>query len=398
MNPEKTGGSILSSLITTGLHNVEKWVTEHNYKGYEPFDGLSSYLRPLTFRITLLEQILQQVIRRSPFNLRPILGVKPKDSTKGRGYMAWGYCKMYQLTGEEVYKNKAVSCLEWLMENNTKKYEHYSWGNHFHYASRGGKLPLFEPTIVWTSLIGQTFLDGYEILGDEKYLEVAKSICEWIVELPREVTDYGTCLSYVTYTQSSIHNSNMLGAAMLSRTANIVKNEGYLELAHSAMEYSCTRQLNNGAWYYGHAPKYHWIDNFHTGYNLDSLKRYTEYTDDKTFDEHLEKGYYFFRDHFFEESGLPKYYYNNPNPLDIQCASQAIDTLVYFSDYDSTALEIAKKVAEWTITNMQDDSGYFYFRLYPMKKVKIPMIHWGQATMFKALSALLLKLNHDKDD
>ena len=35
--------------ITDTIDRLEKWVEEHEYKGYEPFDGLSSFLRPLTF-------------------------------------------------------------------------------------------------------------------------------------------------------------------------------------------------------------------------------------------------------------------------------------------------------------------------------------------------------------
>ena len=38
---------------------------------------------------------------------------------------------------------------------------------------------------------------------------------------------------------------------------------------------------------------------------------------------------------------------------------------------------------------MQDASGYFYFQQHPRRTIKIPMFHWGQATMLSALAALL---------
>jgi len=79
------------AMIRAAREKVQTWVEQHDYKGYEPFDGLSSYLRPLTFKTQLGEQLLQQVGRQSPINLRPLLGIKPLESTKGRGYMAWGY-------------------------------------------------------------------------------------------------------------------------------------------------------------------------------------------------------------------------------------------------------------------------------------------------------------------
>ena len=382
----------MKQIIQASIQKVEKWVEDHNYKAYEPFDGLSSVFRPLTFGNLLLDRLLMQLIRQSPINLRPILGVKPLESTKGRGYMAWGYLIMFKSTGDQKYKEKAVKCLDWLMENKSPKFEKYSWANHFDFASRSGRYTKHESIIVWTALIGQTFLDAYEILGDKKYLDVAISICEWILDLPREKTKSGTCLSYLAFKKSFIHNSNMLGAAMLARTAFFTGNAEAKKVAREAMIYSCSRQLPSGAWYYGEEEKYHWFDNFHTGYNLDSLKCYIDNTDDKFYESNLRRGFEYYINNFFEASGRPKYYHNRAYPIDSQCASQAIETLANFSEYDKTSLELALKVARWTIDNMQDKEGYFYYRQYPLIKAKTPMLHWAQATTYKALSLLLLQL------
>jgi hypothetical protein len=381
----------MKEILEKSIQKVERWVEEHDYKGYEPFDGLSSFLFPLTFGNLFLERILQQLIRQSPINLRPFLGVKAQESTKGRGYMAWGYLNMLRFIGDQQYKEKAVKCLNWLIENKAPGYSKHSWGNHFEYSSRGGRIPKYEPTIVWTSLIGQVFLDAYEIFEDEKYLKIAISICDWILDLHREKTNSGACFGYIPYGKSLINNSNMLGAAMLARTAKFTLNTKYLKVAKEAMKFSCSHQLPDGAWYYGEASNQRWIDNFHTGYNLDSLKCYIDNTGDKDFEENLYRGYRYFKNTFFENSGRPKYYQNRAYPIDIQCASQAIDTLVCFSEYDKSSLELALKVAKWTIDNMQDESGYFYYRILPWIKVKAPMLHWGQATMYKALTHLLKK-------
>jgi rhamnogalacturonyl hydrolase YesR len=368
-------------------------VEGHDYKGYEPFDGLSSAFRPLTFGNLFLERLLQQLVRQSPVNLRPLLGVTRKESTKGRGYMAWGYLEMLKSTGDRAYREKAVDTLDWVVRHKSPFYENCSWGNHFDFSSRQGKLPAHEPIIVWSSLIGQAFLDAYDLLGDENYLKVARSICSWILDLPREKTDSGTCISYVAFSQESIHNSNMLGAAMLSRTAKYGNGGAYLDAAKAAMEYSCSRQLGDGAWYYGEDPKNHWIDNFHTGYNLDSLKCYIESTGDRSYDANLRKGFDYFKRVFFEAEGLPKYYHNRAYPIDIQCASQAITTLAHFADYDEASLALSERVAKWTIANMQDKEGYFYYRKLPWIRAKTPMLHWGQATMYKGLTLLYSRMS-----
>lgn len=389
------GGTVESKLDERGrqflhaLEKVERWVEDHNYEAYEPFDGLSSPLRRLTFRIELLERFLQQAVRQSPVNIRPLVGVKPLPSTKGRGYMAAGYLRMYTLTGDSAYRDKAVRTLEWLIEHKSPKFADFSWANHFDYTSRGGHYGKHESIIVWTSLVGQTFLDAFDLLGDSRYLDVADSACRWILALPREQTERGICFSYLNLEQNSVHNSNMLGAALLARTWRLTQRPEYLALASSAMDYSCTRQLPDGAWWYGEDPKYHWVDNFHTGYNLDSLKCYIDHSGDQRYLDHLKRGFEYFARTFFEASGRPRYYNNRAYPIDIQCASQAIETLTKFSTEYPDALAIAENVARWTIENMQDQDGHFYYRQYPLMTAKAPMLHWGQATMYFALSLLL---------
>jgi len=385
----------MKPVIEESIKKVAKWVEDNNYKGYDPADGLTSYLRRLTFGNLFLDRLLLQLVQRSPVNLRPLFGVKPLDSFIGRGYMAWGYLTMLKITGNDNYREKAVSCLDFLIKNKAPDFNHYSWGKMFDFASRIGRYRKFEPVTVWTSLIGQVFLDAFEIINKEEYLDIAASICEWILELPRNQTDTGLCLNYTAVGDGNctIHNQNMLAAAMLARTARLNGKSEYLDVATEAITYSCTRQLPDGSWFYGEDSKYHWIDNFHTGYNLDALKCYMDNTNDKTFEQNLTKGFEFFKCSFFEPTGRPKYYHNRTYPVDSQCASQAIETLANFSDYDVSSLGLALSVARWTIENMQDRDGYFYFRQYPFIKLKVPMIHWAQATTYRALALLLFKLS-----
>jgi hypothetical protein len=379
--------------IFESLDLVERWVEQRQYRGYEPFDGLTSYLLPLTFKNRRACQVLQQVVRRFPLNIRPVLGIKPLDSTKGRGYMAWGYLKRFQLDNSPIFRGKALACLDWLDTNKSGLFSHHSWGNDFLYASRSGFIGKHESTIVWTGLIGQVFLEAYALFGISRHREIIESIAEWIMALPREQTPDGICLSYIMSRQSSIHNSNMIGAAFLAGASAVTGNARYQEVARRAMEYSCSRQRPDGAWYYGEDSMFHWIDVFHTGYNLDSLKRYIHMSGDRSFDMNLAKGFEHFRGCFFESSGYVKYYVNRTPPLDIQCASQAIDTLLHFSDIAPDGISLAERIACWYIEHMQAKDGHFFFRKYPFGiKNKAPMIHWGQATMHKALAHLTLHL------
>ena len=381
--------------ILQSILKLDRWLEENNYKAYDPFDGLSSViLRPFTFKNRFLRIALQQGIRRFPINLRPFLGVRKNYSSKGMGFLARGYIRLHKTTGKEEYAKKAKYCLDWLVEHQSKGYSGACWGNHFDYQSRVFYLPKGVPTVVWVSLIGHAFLDAYEHFKDKNYLDTAISSCKHIMNhLSRYQDGETACISYIPIDNKQVHNANTLGASLLARTYKYCKNDELRSLAAKAIRYTLKYQREDHSWFYGESPNLHWVDNFHTAYVLDSIKIYIENTGDKEYRDRLETGYDFWRNNFFLVDGTPKYYDRKIFPLDIQCASQAIDTLVFFSDIDETSIDMAMKVANWAIDNMQDESGYFYYRRYNHGMInKTPTLHWGQATMLCSLSGLLQRL------
>jgi hypothetical protein len=180
----------------------------------------------------------------------------------------------------------------------------------------------------------------------------------------------------------------MLGSSLLARYGALASNDNCLKVARESMLYSCARQAPDGSWFYGEHPMHQWIDNFHTGYNLDSLKYYLRSVSDEEFRSCLEKAWIYYKKTFIEDDGRPKYYDKRIYPIDIQCASQSITTLANFADFDEESEKLAWRVVRWTLNNFQNKKGYFYYRRWPSYTVRTPMFHWGQATMFKALSQL----------
>lgn len=383
--------------IYEALRKLDAWVVRNEWKGYDPFDGLSSPLANIsTFSVPFLERIWLQAVRRFPINLRPALGIKPHTSTKAMGFFAQGYLKLYQTYSQRDDLEKMKFCLRWLMDHPSKGFKGYGWGNQFGGQTRGGYIGKETPTVVWTSLIGHAFLDAYEELREPKYLDVACRAAEFITNELGWVEDGDAiCFNYipspggpVTKGKDGVHNSNVLGGGFIARVHSIVPTPQYAELAKRSMAFTVRDQLQNGSWNYGTAPTYHWVDSFHTGYVLESLDWYSRATGDRSYDDAARRGYKFFIETFFGADGTPRYYDRKTAPLDIQCTSQGIQTLVNLRAWDSRSLSVAQRVAHWTITNMQDKTGYFYFRKYPFITNKTPTLHWGQATMFAALALL----------
>jgi hypothetical protein len=381
----------LKATIYNSIVRLSHWLEENDYRGYDTFDGLNARLvRPFTFENWYLRMALQQAIRRFPINLRPLVGVPRSCSTKGMGFLARGFVRLYQVAGDSIWRDKAEFALQWLIDNQSIGYSGACWGNHFDYQSRSCYVTKNVPSVVWTSLIGHAFLDAYEHCRRASFLKIAASSCEFI---ERDLGAYAEgetlCIHYFPTTNHQVHNANTLGASLLARTYSYTRHESYRVLAEKAMQYAAKHQRPDSSWYYGEADDLHWVDNFHTAYVLDSFKYYIESTGDSRFEKVMMSGYEYWKNTFFLQDGTPNYYNHKTLPIDIQCSSQAIDTLVFFSDRDPDSLPLALKVARWTIQHMQDRTGYFYYRRYsPWLVNKTPTLHWGQATMLCALAGL----------
>lgn len=131
--PERLEGE--GQAICRATRTVERWVERHNYEAYEPFGGLPSPLRPFTLRVELFERFLQQAVRQCQVNTRPLVGATPLPSAKGLEYMATPYLRMYAMTGDREYREKAINTLKWFAQHKSPKFREHSWANHFDWTS-----------------------------------------------------------------------------------------------------------------------------------------------------------------------------------------------------------------------------------------------------------------------
>lgn len=384
--------------VEQSLYAAQRWLEENQNAAYDPFEGLSSSLRPLTFGTKFGRQVLVQIVRRSPVNLRPLIGIRPTTSTKGMGFLAQGYLRWNQYSPSPGLREKTISAFSWLADHVSAGYSGPCWGNHFDYQTRLYYAPAKTPTVVWSALIAKAFLEAYETLGDPRYLEIARGTCEFILrDLPRPTDSHGFCISYIPLAPVRVHNANCLAAALLARVYKHTREPELYQVATEALNFTVSYQAADGSWGYGPDETCGWIDSWHTAYVLDSLQDYATGTGDERFQESCRRGWDFYRQNFFLADGTPKYYWNGVYPVDIQSASQAIETLCRFREWNSEALPLAVQVALWTIEHMQDPDGHFYFQRRKRLVVRTPTFHWGQATMISALSYLLLHLPNERN-
>ena len=89
---------------------------------------------------------------------------------------------------------------------------------------------------------------------------------------------------------------------------------------------------------------------------------------------------------------MPKYYHNKTYPIDIHCPAQIIVTASKLNVFQSHK-ELLEKTLLWTVNNMQDKKGYFYYQIKKGMSSKISYMRWSNAFMFNAMAHYYLESN-----
>src|SRR5204862_8313354 len=144
---------------------------------------------------------------------------------------------------------------------------------------------------------------------DPAAAEIIQNAAEFVTRSLYHTKDHdGLCFSYSPFDQEQVFNASMKGARILAQAATISPNEQYKELVYSATHWLCKKQNNNGSWRYSLSRAGSRVDNYHTGYILDCLSACIQLCTMPEFQSSLELGRTYYRDHFFEADGQPRFY------------------------------------------------------------------------------------------
>lgn len=392
--------------MLNSFKKLKLYCEAEGFKGWDPYDGLNSKVfqaLPWLKHSALCRLVMIQGFKRSPWNLRRIAMVPKEHNAKGIGLFLQGYCNLYKavvqrpelendLGKKVVLLDRINELAELLISLQSKGYSGACWGYNFDWQARRLFLfPRYTPTVVATNFCATALFDAYEITKNERYKSIALSATEFVLrDLHRADYNGGFLFSYSPLQgNDTVFNASLLGSKLLSYCYRYTKDERLKEAARGSVVACCNGQAVDGSWVYGMLPVQGWIDSFHTGYNLDGLIAYQENTGDMAFAENIERGFDFYIKNFFNEDGSPKYYHNQQYPIDIHCPGQLFVTLHRLGKFDEYR-ELAAKVLEWTVKNMQDRRGYFYYQLKKGISSKISYMRWSNAFMFNALSYYIL--------
>ena len=389
----------MNSLIIESLNRLQKYCEAENFKGYDPYDGLNSrFFQSIPFiskkRFFRLAWI--QFFKRSPLNLRPVTGIKKDFNPKGLGLFLTGYCNLYLHEPKDEYKNKIIFLSGKILELKNEGYSGACWGYNFDWQARAFFQPKNTPTVVASTFIANALLDAYSITKDEQLLKTARSTCDFILkDLNRTYDEKGDfAFSYSPMDKSVVFNASLLGSRLLARVFSITNEKELANEAKRSVNYCCAFQRGDGSWGYGTLPFHQWVDNFHTGYNLECIFEYMKFSGDDSYRENVNKGFEYYIHTFFTKEGIPKYYNNSTYPIDVHAPAQMVITLARLGKFKQHK-ETVDTVLAWTIKNMQSPDGFFYYQVNKYFSSRIPYIRWAQSWMFYALTTYIKSENNE---
>jgi len=365
-----------------------EYCVKNDFSGYDPYDALNSRLlnkipgsRTKFFRLSAT-----QILKRLPFNLRPLLLIPRTQNPKALAIFLKAALRLTQAkiieASEEI--DYLINRIEQLRAEGLP---YYCWGYSFPWQTRGLLVPRGAPNLVCTAFVAEALLDAYEYSKSQHCLEMAISAADYILH-ELYWSDNGN--AGFSYPQPGlrihVYNADLLASALLARIYRLTGENKYLEPALRVARYVASCQNEDGSWYYGETPGSRWIDNFHTGYNLLALKDIVKYTGREEFSPIIRKGFEYYRQNFFTPTGLPKYYNNKLYPVDSHCIAQSIITLEAFRDWGDDNHYLAMAVIGWTLKRMWSKKGYFYYQKHRFYTNKISYLRWSQAWMLLAIS------------
>jgi hypothetical protein len=119
---------------------------------------------------------------------------------------------------------------------------------------------------------------------------------------------------------------------------------------------------------------------------LQSIGRYAETSE---FESSIQRGFEFYRTHFFREDGAARYFHNSTYPIDIHAVAQSIITPLALNRLDPTNIQLSRTAFRWAMDHMRDERGFFYYRVLRLCTIRTSYMRWSQAWMLLALSTML---------
>lgn len=393
------------ALVGQAVDDVERWIEERDFLGHDPFDALLSPLALPLRPFRWPSVVLTQIRKRSRWDLSGLLGISPHENPKA---LALGvHADLHQ-----GYPDAADGLLYRLA---SLQQESGGWGYPFPWANRHFAAPAGTPSGVVTAFVCRAFIHRLGFPGGDPpkiapVLEEARRfVRESLLRIPAGNDAF--LFSYTPGDRRGVHNASLLAAEVLATVpaalagGQVVFGKPYppsdltvdvpagdRTLVVNAVNATLSAQRSDGLWPYGASSRDMYVDSYHTGYVLSSLRRIRAVIapDDalaSRIDRAIAEGLAAWEKNFLAGPGVA-WRPGTPTPVELHGVAQGILTLIEFQDLLDNGRERALDLALWAIRNARRPDGAFYYLWHPRRPNRNAYLRWTQAWMFCALATL----------
>lgn len=385
------------------LLNTLQYSRERGYSGWDYGDGLSSrILRRLPVDNRWINLIFQEMVKRAPVNVRPLLLVEQRRNFLGAGLFAMANLTVDRLRREHDsvdvadsdidYAGEAVELLDWLVQNRCRGYSGFC-GSDQHRSQSLTETYTYVPSVTPTAIPARALLRAADL--DPVFSAVGRTAADFVAEdlAYREVSG-GAVIKYLPNDSWDYVTPNAiaLGARLLVDLYATTGDERLAERAGKLLDYVAGLQTDTGGWYYRYPSDASHVsmDNFHNGFIIEAMLRYEEVVGTTRYEDTLDSALQFYRTELFDADGAPNWDESSAHPRDVHASAQGIIVFSHAGEF-----ERAKRILSWTLDNLYAGDGRFYFRTQRFYTKRFTLMRWCQAWMAYAISEYIARRTFD---
>jgi uncharacterized protein YyaL (SSP411 family) len=385
------------------IQRFAAWLEKTGYSSFDPYDVWGTkygawsrkvyYKRgaialPLIAPILLLE-IVCPSLRRS--------FVRKERFATADGQLILAMMNLHEVTGQQSWLKKAAALADEVLAYSVPGYRGYCWGYPFDWQNNRTFWPKNTPYITSTPYCFEAFLALHDATGEQRYLDVAASIAEFVAFDLRDTPtgDRAAAGSYSPIDNSKVINASAYRAMVLFEAAARFGREEFREKAEGNLNFILQNQREDGSWLYGlDGPKSAFIDHFHTAFVLKNLFKLNERLGSVEVKESIRKGYAYYRKNLFDAANDPRSFTVAPRfqivQLEMYNFAEAITLGALLRGEIPEAFELAYALAQRLGERHQLPDGHFVTRVFRGGlRHKFPFLRWPQAQLFYGLTNLL---------
>lgn len=408
--------------IWAAVRKFAAWLDRSGYASYDPYDIWGTRYGRLARRL-YYEKNPAGVVLTAPLVWMEIifprlrgLFVKKEQYPTANAQLILAYLNLYEASQKqrpasddplekeypgrapESWLAKAEDLGDELLAQSVPGYSGFCWGYPFDWQNVNGLMRKGTPHITATPYCYEAFTRLFDVTGEDRYLEIARSIAAFVFE---DLNDTPTGVdsaasSYTPHDQAKVVNASAYRAFVLIDAARRFENDAFRAKASKNLRFILENQQSDGSWLYAiDTPTEAFIDNFHTCFVLKNLHKMNVHLECADVRRAIQRGYEWYRRALFDEQENPKSFAIAPRlqivRLEMYNIAEAITLGALLKDEVPGALAFAKKLAARLIHRYALRQGYWVTRVY-LGGIRhtVPFLRWPQSQLFLALTNLLV--------